>query len=303
LRARPAEARRLNVAILGLGLIGGSVGLALRNRPGDPPARVIGFDPHSDALDAALAAGAIDEAAASAEEAVAEAEVVFVATPVGALAQTVRLALACSPAGCVVTDVGSTKRSLMRDLEGLRALERFVGGHPLAGSEEGGLQRARGDLFDGAAWCLTPMPGATPPRRLVGLIERFGAEVVEIDADSHDRLMAQVSHLPHVLANVLVVGTGGFDERERLLAAAGPSFRDATRVAGASSAIWTDIYLSNADMVASAVEQAIASLQQVRDALRRGDAQALRSWNERARERKRALAEREGAEEAGPAAG
>lgn len=300
----------MNVAILGLGLIGGSVGLALRSRDGDPPVRVIGFDPDRDALAAGLAAGAIDESAASAEQAVAEAEVVFVATPVRALAQTVRLALACSPARCVVTDVGSTKRSLMADLEGDEELRRFIGGHPLAGSEEGGLQRARSDLFVGAPWCLVRphAPGSAESgaveagQRLGPLIERLGAQVVEIDADSHDRLMAQISHLPHVLANVLVAGTEGFDERERALAAAGPSFRDATRVAGASSAIWTDIYLSNADMVASAVEEAIASLQQVRDALRRGDARALRRWNEQARERKRALAQSEGAEGARPAA-
>ncbi len=301
----------MNVAILGLGLIGGSVGLGLRSRKGDPPARVIGFDPDPDTLAAALAAGAIEEAAASAEQAVAEAEVVFVATPVGALTQTVRLALACSPAGCVVTDVGSTKRSLMKDLEGVGELQRFIGGHPLAGSEEGGLQHARGDLFDGAPWCLVrprAPDGAGPDaeqasRRLRPLIERLGAHPIEIDAKAHDRLMARISHLPHLLANVLVAGTAGFDERERALAAAGPSFRDATRVAGASSDIWTDIYLSNADMVGSALEEAIASLRQVRNALRRGDARALRSWNEQARERKRALAQRDGVEEAGPATG
>jgi prephenate dehydrogenase len=303
----------LNVAILGLGLIGGSIGLALHDsdsRDADPPARTIGWDPDRQALDAALTAGAIDEAAATAEQAVAEAEVVFVAAPIAALTQTVRLALRCCPPTCVVTDVGSTKRALIEELAGERGSERFIGGHPLAGAEEGGIDHARADMFLGAPWCLVRAhalggggPGAIEAdRRLRELIKGFGAHPVEIDAEAHDRVMARISHLPHVLANVLVAATGGFDERERALAAAGPSFRDATRVAGASSAIWTDIYLSNADMVLDAIDEAIADLERVRDALREGDAQALRRWNEQARERKRALMQRDGEPEAGAGA-
>ncbi|HEY2398010.1 MAG TPA: prephenate dehydrogenase/arogenate dehydrogenase family protein, partial [Solirubrobacteraceae bacterium] len=139
----------MRIAVLGLGLIGGSIGLAARTRSG---ASVSGHDPDERACAAALARDAVDHVAGSAAGAVADAEVVFVATPVGALAETVRVALDAAPAGCVVTDVGSTKRMLA----GVGSDERFIGGHPLAGAESSGVEHAREDLFDGATWYLTP---------------------------------------------------------------------------------------------------------------------------------------------------
>lgn len=291
---RPAEAACLNVAVLGLGLIGGSIGLAAHE--GAEPARVIGFDPDEQAVTAALAMGAIDERATDVEQAVAEADVVFAAAPVSALAEIVSLALRCSPARCVVSDVGSTKRALLRDLATERGIERFVGGHPLAGAEHGGIAHARADLFAGATWCLLRAASEEHCERLRALIESFGARVVEIDAEAHDRLMARISHLPHILANVLMGAVAGLPEDEQALVAAGPSFRDATRVAGASTAIWTDIYLSNADMVTGAIDEAIDALEQVRSALLRKDAAGLAAWNELARARRLALHEDEAAD-------
>lgn len=289
--ALPAEASRLKLAVLGLGLIGGSVGLAARGRG----AHVVGFDPDPDTRAAALAAGAVDAVAEDPRGAVAEADVVVAAAPVGALAQIVRDALRQAPAGCVVTDVGSTKRALARELAGEPGIERFIGGHPLAGAEQGGIERARADLFAGACWCLTPSVQTEPAARVRGLVESFGAVPVEIDAEAHDRLMARISHLPHVLANVLVAGAAGAEDgralsaAERALAASGPSFRDATRVAGASSAVWTDIYLSNSDMLLEAIDGAIDELAQVREMLREGEGAALSAWNDRARARRRSL--------------
>lgn len=284
----------MNVAVLGLGLIGGSIGLATRR--GAPPARVVGFDPDPQALAAALAMGAIDEQAAGVEQAVADADVVFAAAPVSALAEIVKLALRCSPARCVVSDVGSTKRALLRDLATEQGIERFVGGHPLAGAEQGGVAHARADLFAGVAWCLLSAGSEEHGERLRALIESFGATAVEIDAEAHDRLMARISHLPHVLANVLIATVAGLPEGEQALAAAGPSFRDATRVAGASTAIWTDIYLSNVDMVTGAIDEAIGALEQVRSVLLRKDAAALAAWNELARARRLAVQGREAAD-------
>ncbi len=130
--------------------------------------------------------------------------------------------------------------------------ERFIGGHPLAGAETAGVEHARADLFDGAIWYLTPARGSTAGvlyERLHRLLTSFGAQPTAIDADTHDRLMASVSHLPHVLANLLVAQAASCrsaESEEQRLPAVGPSFRDATRVAGANTAIWTDIYLSNA---------------------------------------------------------
>jgi prephenate dehydrogenase len=167
--------------------------------------------------------------------------------------------------------------------------KRFIGGHPLAGAEHGGIEHARADLFDGAAWCVMPASDGPLRSRLHELVEVFGARPVEIDAVAHDRLMARVSHLPHVLANALVGLLAGAGEREMGLAAAGPSFRDATRVAGASTAIWTDIYLSNADMLTAAIDDLIAALTLVRDSLQEGDAAALARWNEAARATRAAM--------------
>jgi prephenate dehydrogenase len=303
----------MRLAVLGVGLIGGSIGLAVRARTG---ARVVGYDPDAAALSSAVEAGAIDEPAFAIADAVREANVVFVATPVGASVETARLALEAAGAECVVSDVGSTKRQITAAI----ADPRFVGGHPLAGAERGGVVNARGDLFYGATWYLTSSAGVALPgssaraalsgalgssapeatgapiarggpwaiERLRVLIERIGASPVAIDPEVHDRLMASVSHLPHVLANVLVaqalraVESGEATVGDGTLGP-GPSFRDATRVAGANTAIWTDIYMANGDLLAEALDRAIEELERVRRALREGDAKALAAWNERAR--------------------
>jgi prephenate dehydrogenase len=308
----------VKIAVLGVGLIGGSIGLAARRRVG---AQVVGYDSEASALSGAVKLGAIDEPAFEIADAVRGADVVFVATPVGAAAQSARQALDAAGAECVVSDVGSTKRAIV----GAISDSRFVGGHPLAGAETSGVENAREDLFDGATWYLTPVAGAawpaagasspadaTPPppidaapwavERLRGLIERIGARPVAIDPDAHDRLMANISHLPHVFANVLVARAACAVELDGIAAesgalGAGPSFRDATRVAGANTAIWTDIYLSNRDVLTDAIDDAIERLGEVRVALAEGDSGALAAWNEQAR------AEREKLRRAGLAPG
>jgi prephenate dehydrogenase len=279
----------VTVAVVGVGLIGGSIGLAARERA---DARVRGYDPAPGVLEEARERGAIDEACGSLEEAVAGAETVFVAAPVGALPASVDAALAAAAPECVVTDVGSTKRAVV---EG-RGDPRFVGGHPLAGAETAGVANARADLFDGATWYLTPTRTTSGIlyERLHRTLADFGAQPAAIDATAHDRLMASVSHLPHVLANVLVSQAAAAlaDEDERL-PAAGPSFRDATRVAGANDAIWRDIYLANRDAVIERIDETVRRLQEVRGALDTGDAGAVSAWNAGAADDRRRLLERQ----------
>ena len=272
----------MKVAILGVGLIGGSIGLAVRRGGG---AEVCGYDRDAGVCARALERGAIDSQAPDLAAAVAGADVVFVATPVGALPAAVDEALACAGPACVVSDVGSTKRLLAS----AGADERFVGGHPLAGAETAGVEHAREDLFDGATWYLTPTSDTSGElyQRLCGLLASLGAHPIMIDAEQHDRLMACVSHLPHVLANLLV-GQAGARVRGALaagepLAAVGPSFRDATRVAGANTAVWTDIYMANRDALIAELDEAVARLGEVRALLRAGDAGAVAAWNEGAR--------------------
>jgi prephenate dehydrogenase len=270
----------MRIAVLGVGLIGGSIGLAVNRRA---HAQVSGYDPDERVLAKALSIGAIDSAASDIASAVKDADAVFVAAPVAALAETVRQALAAAKRDCVVSDVGSTKRVVAE----AGADERFIGGHPLAGAESSGVEHAREDLFEGAVWYLTPAANSTGTlyERLHRLLTAIGARPVAIDAATHDRLLAAVSHLPHVLANLLAAQATsalGGDEHGRV-PAVGPSFRDATRVAGANSAIWTDIYMSNRDALIGAIDSFAAGLAKVRDALAEGDADAVTAWNERAR--------------------
>jgi prephenate dehydrogenase len=289
----------LRVAILGVGLIGGSIGLAARARAG---AEVCGYDPDERACAKALELGAIDVGSPDLQGAVAGADVVFAAAPVGALARTVTLALECAGADCVVSDVGSTKRMLAQ----VARDERFIGGHPLTGAETAGVEHAREDLFEGATWYLTPAKGRSAGvlyERLHRLLGRLGARPVAVDAEVHDRIMACVSHLPHVLANLLVDQAAGLleplgalpgslgeqDGELRRLPAVGPSFRDATRVAGANSSIWTDIYLANRDALLDGIEELERRLGEVRGWLAAEDAGALGAWSASARTARDAL--------------
>jgi prephenate dehydrogenase len=251
---------------------------------------VSGYDTSPEASRAALERGALDHAPDRLSEALGDAEAVFVAVPVGALAATVDEVLAGVPEDCVVTDVGSTKRAVV-DAHDDR---RFVGGHPLAGAETTGVRNARSDLFEGATWYLTPTDRTSGIlyERLHRLLRGLGARPAAIDAETHDAILATVSHLPHVLANVLVsqaaAALAAGDER---LPATGPSFRDATRVAGASSAVWTDIYISNRDALGAAVDQTIGSLEAIRDALADADRERITAWNDRSAEDRRRLLE------------
>jgi prephenate dehydrogenase len=278
----------MRVAVLGVGLIGGSIGLAARRRLG---AEVVGFDPDRTTLDRALDADALDRGAASPAEAAAGADAVFCAAPVGALPDLAREALAAADPSAVVTDVGSVKRQIVAELDGD---ERFIGGHPLAGAETSGVENARADLFEGARWYLTPTAssGGLHYDRLQRAIADLGARPQAIDADNHDRLMATVSHLPHVIANVLVAQAAGEVEGDRaVLPEVGPSLRDTTRVAGANPAIWTDIFTANSEAVAAAIDAAVERLQQAAELVRDGDQAAVSGWHQAAGEDRRRLLE------------
>ena len=279
--------RRPVVAVVGVGLIGGSIGLAARRLAGTP---VRGWDPADGVLAQAVERDAVSTACGSLAEAVEGADVAFVAAPVGALPSTVAEVLIAADPDCVVTDVGSTKRSVVAAVDD----ERFVGGHPLAGAETAGIEHARADLFKGATWYLTPTArtGGILYERLHRLLVEFGAHPTALDAETHDAVLATVSHLPHVLANVLVARAARLlsQEGERL-PATGPSFRDATRVAGANTEIWRDIYLDNADALVDAIDDTVRRLGEVRAALVAGDGAAVAAWNDGARAERRRLLE------------
>jgi prephenate dehydrogenase len=270
--------------------MGGSSGLAARRRLG---VEVIGYDPDPETVSVARRKGAIGRGASSIEEACAGAEVIFCASPVGKLEELGRAALAAAGPEAVVTDVGSTKRGLAAAIGND---ERFIGGHPLAGAETAGVENARVDLFDGARWYLTPTERADGLLydRLQRTISGLGARPQAIDPESHDRLMATVSHLPHVMANVLAAEAAAtLTEESERLPEVGPSFRDTTRVAGANPTIWADIYTANADAVADSVESVARRLGEAAELLRRGERQPVLEWQAAAGEDRRRLLERE----------
>jgi prephenate dehydrogenase len=206
------------------------------------------------------------------------------------LPEIVAQALAGAGDDCVVTDVGSTKRAVVAGADD----PRFVGGHPLAGAETAGVSFARADLFEHATWYLTPTQRTSGMLydRLFRLLRGLGARPAAIEPDVHDRILATVSHLPHVLANVLVSQAADvLAAGQERLPATGPSFRDATRVAGAPTAIWRDIYLSNRDVLAAELQRTVERLSEVRERLLASDGERIAVWNDAAAEDRRRLLE------------
>jgi prephenate dehydrogenase len=277
------------LALVGTGLIGASIGLAAKRAGGES---VSGWDPDPDALAVAAERGAIDTPADSLVAAVEEAELAIVAVPVAALAAQVESVLAAAASECTVSDVGSTKGRLCA---AVRDRTRFIGGHPVCGSEARGPAHASEQLFDGATWFLTPVAETEPERyRLLhGFVSSLGAVPVAVDPAAHDRLMAVTSHLPHALANVILnhAGSVRIDGHEPL-AATGGSLRDMTRVAGANPRIWVDIFLDNAAELGAALAEHRRRVDDLERALGAGDAGFLARWiGEAAGNRRRLLEE------------
>src|SRR6476469_10532527 len=277
----------MRVAVIGLGLIGGSLALAATAR-GD---QVVATDRDEAACEIGLERGAIARFEPTIDGALDGADLAFVCGPVADLASLTGQALEAAPSGCAVSDVGSTKGRLVAQVG---ANPQFVGGHPVCGSEARGVANARPELFDGATWFLTPVADTDPSahRRLHTFVSSLGARPVAIEPDAHDRLVALTSHLPHALANVLVnqAGAGKVDGHDPL-AAVGGSFRDMTRVAGANPRIWVDIFLDNREALAGTLREHQRALGEVLSALEAGDAGYLARWiGQSSGHRRRALA-------------
>jgi prephenate dehydrogenase len=263
-----------SVALVGTGLIGGSIGLALR-RAG---VTVCGFDRDRARAAAALDAGAVDQLAPDLAGAGADADLTVVAVPVGHVADVVVEAL---DAGArLVTDVGSVKAPVVAAVEASRpdAAPRYVGGHPMAGSEQEGLAGANPDLFVGATWVLTPT-GRTDPAAFAEVRSRvsdLGAEVIAVAPELHDALVAVVSHVPQLAASTLMnVANRGGDDHAVLLRLAAGGFRGMTRIASSHPAIWPDICLANRDAIVDTLDDYLDELTRVRRIVADGDRDAL----------------------------
>jgi prephenate dehydrogenase len=278
----------VRVAVIGTGLVGGSIGFALAELGHD----VVGFDRDHDRLVRARELGAVGSVADGLVDVARGAEVAFVALPVGAIADAV---VALLDAGVpLVTDVGSVKGPVVAEVTRRcpDGAARFIGGHPMAGSEQDGIDGARADLFVGAAWVLTPTPATAEGAytALRGLLVELQAEVVAVTPDDHDVLVSFVSHVPQLAASTLMdVATTHEARHGALLRLAAGGFRDMTRIAASQPTIWLDILTSNRDAVLGALDAYLSGLQHARDIVAAGDRDALRELLDRARAARRSL--------------
>ena len=275
-----SDGGRRRASIVGTGLIGGSIGLALRAAGWE----VSGVDRDPERLARARELGAIGD-----EGLDPAADITFVALPVGAVPDGVRRALA-ETAG-VVTDVGSVKGPMLE----LMADPRYIGGHPMAGSEQEGVDGARADLFDGATWVLTPVEGTDDAAfaEVRSVVAELGADVVALPPEAHDRLVAEVSHVPHLTAVTLMELAGQRAEEHRvLLRLAGGGFRDMTRIASGHPGIWPDICEENRDAIVDQLGHLIEGLERMREVVAEGDREQLVARLEAARVARADLPER-----------
>jgi prephenate dehydrogenase len=271
------------VSIIGLGLLGGSVALAVRQRM--PGTAVIGYSHRPVTRRRAQTIGVVTETAGNLEAAVANADLVVLATPIFTFERYFTDLSGLVPHGCIVTDVGSTKvLPHMWAEKRLAEHVRYVGSHPVAGSEQRGVEFARDDLFDQTRCILTTTPvtdrGAV--KALKGFWSTLGCSVQVMSPDEHDRVFANISHLPHVMAAGLVNAS---DENEMMFA--GKGFLDSTRIASGPATVWTDVLLANRANIAAGIDRAIAELAKLRAAIKGGKREQIEQLLEAAR-RKRA---------------
>lgn len=268
------------VALLGLGLMGASLGMAIRAEHGRLAGVVVGYDTAPEVGARAVTHGAIDVACASAAEAVASADLVVIATPTLAAEATLRAIAPHVAPHTIITDLCSVKEPLVRLApKTLTHPERYVGGHPMAGSERTGIEAARGDLFRGARWALTPtaQTASVALARVHALVVALGAQPLGIDAEAHDAAVAGISHLPLTLAVALTKTLAESDDWPTMATLAAGGYRDTTRVAAGDPIMGRDILLANRAALLARIDAFTATLAELREAIARGDAAEIES--------------------------
>lgn len=260
-----------HIAIVGLGLMGGSFARALRRLPRPP--RISATSREADALHQALAEGVIEQAAQDPTEILANADLVLYATPVGVTPDLLREHRDDWRADAVITDLGSVKRPVLACATEIGVADRFVGAHPMAGHHSAGFAASRADLYDGARVWLTPAPAAGPAAdRVAELWRALGARPQCIDAEAHDRLVAWASHIPQLAASALGVALADAGIAPDTL---GPGGLDTTRLAASPPRLWADIFVQNADLIEPALAALRVRLDSFADALARRDQSEL----------------------------
>jgi len=277
------------VTIIGLGLIGGSIGLALRQGK-KPRWQITGYSRRQQTLTKALSIGAIDRAETNFKDAVRQAELIIIATPVLTMKEVFSNIAPHVSAGCIVTDTGSTKVRVMKWAdEILPPRVNFIGGHPMAGRETYGIQAAKADLFRGSTYCLTPSEKASPEStdRVLAMTEKLGAVPFVIDPQEHDDLVAGISHLPMLLSAALVSLTTENPSWSKMSELASSGYHDLTRLASGNPEVNSHICLSNQEAIVDWIDKFSHELERYRQLVSQGDShlrQALAEAN-KARQR------------------
>lgn len=279
------------IAIVGLGLMGGSIGLALRKH--GFAGRVAGYARRAEVRTLALSRGMVDEATGDAVEAVRDADLILLCLPILANAEILATCTSALRPGCIVTDVGSTKFDLEQAIVPLLAGTgaTFVGSHPIAGSEQQGAESAREDLYDGALVVVTPPDGdgAEAARVVCDFWRRLGARVQSMSAATHDAVLSRTSHVPHIAASAVALAVGREQNAAMLGAFCGPGFVDTTRVAEGSPAVWLDILRTNRQNVMVDLDALTDSLLAFRQAIAEADDQRVYDLLEQAQEARQLL--------------
>lgn len=269
----------MNLALIGVGLIGGSFARAARQA--GLVQRVVGYDIDPAALAAAVRLGVVTDAAGSLAAAVRGADLVMLAVPVGAMAEAMHAIAPALNDRAIVTDVGSTKASVVAAARAELGdgFARFVPGHPIAGRERAGVESSDAGLFRDKLFIATPVAETDPAAvvRVEGLWQQLGCHVERMDPAEHDRVFAAVSHLPHLLAFALVAQIAGEPDADRKLGKAGAGFRDFTRIAASSPRMWRDVCLANREPLVAELAAYRALLGELQAALARRDGDALES--------------------------
>jgi prephenate dehydrogenase len=256
----------MRIAIIGLGLIGGSIGLALK-QANWRNAELIGYARRSETASLARKSGAVDRVEPDLSKAVKSADIIIVATPVLTVKDVFRQISPDLSEGSIVTDAASTKLEVIRwAQELLPSRTNFVGGHPMAGKETSSIKAATADLFRKCTYCLTPLPQTKPAalRTMKGMVKALGAVPLIIEAEEHDRLVAGISHLPLLLSAALVLATTQNPSWPRMSRLAATGYRDLTRLASGNPELGAHICLSNQDAIVSWIDTFIEELQKLR---------------------------------------
>ncbi len=276
------------VAVVGLGLIGGSLAWALKRSK--QVRNVFGVDTDEETIEYALRKQIIDEGSCDIARGAQGAEIVIIATHVGAIVKTAKSLIPLVSEGTIITDVGSVKGTIVREIEGVMPPHlHFLGGHPIAGTENSGIANADPRLFKGRRFILTPTEktALVVKSRIATLWELVGIEVHEMDIDVHDRVFGFVSHLPHVIAYSLIDAILSEDDSDTLFNFAGGGLRDYTRVAASSPEMWSEILIANKETVLTAIKQFKSSLDKIAAAIADEDLDTLREILSKASRSKR----------------